>query len=398
MVDDSKLLKAKALTASAGVKIKNAKSSGYKADKASSDAADAAATPGDEAVAAAEKAETLAKEAAKAAADALDVAEAAFEAVKNAGFEPDSKVYKEAAKAVSTATDLKKEADAAVVRATKAVAEAKEAKEEAKPAPAPGGGEEGSPAGSDDEQSDGDSAIPTPGSQAAPGSDPDQKGEDGTEVGPGASAASADKAIKNMPDDKDPAGSVYSRLRLRSPKQTSTSIKLTWKKDSKAVKYVIYGNKCGKTTKPKKLATVKSKTTKTFKKVAGKKLRKGTYYKFIIVALDKNNNVVSTSKLIHVATKGGKVGNFKKVIFRKGIIKKAKNLTPGKKLSITAKAVVQSGKLKVRVHRGLKYESSNKKIATVTSKGVIKAKKKGSCYIYVYTQNGIYRSIKVTVK
>ncbi len=54
--------------------------------------------------------------------------------------------------------------------------------------------------------------------------------------------------------------------------------------------------------------------------------------------------------------------------------------------------------LKVKKHRVLKYESSNKKIATVTSKGVIKAKKKGSCYVYVYTQSGTYKAIKVVVK
>ena len=248
---------------------------------------------------------------------------------------------------------------------------------------------------------------PEPTPAPAPGSDPKQMGKDGTAIGEGASAAAAAKAITTMKNDNDLPGAVYSKLRLRSPKQTTNSIKLRWKKQNKAVKYVIYGNKCGKKNKPKKLATIKNKNTKTFnktfKKVLGKKVKKGTYYKFIVVALDKNNNVVSTSKLIHVATKGGKKGNYKKVTTTKAVINKAKILRPGKKLKIVAKAVPQSSKLKVSNHRptaykGLKYESSNKKIATVTSKGVIKAKKKGRCYVYAYTQNGIYKSIRVVVK
>ena len=229
------------------------------------------------------------------------------------------------------------------------------------------------------------------------GEDPNQMSSDGTAVGPGASAAAADKAITTMKTDKDPKGAVFAKLKMKSSKQTNTSIKLSWTKVSKATKYVIYGNKCGKTTKPKKLATITG-NTKTFKKVVGKKLKKGTYYKFIIVALDKNKNVVSTSKLIHVATRGGKVGNHKSVTVKKAIITKAKKLRKGKSLSLKAKLVLQSKTKKVKKHIGLRYESTNKKIAVVTSKGVIKAKKKGTCYVYAYAQNGVFKKIKVVVK
>lgn len=84
------------------------------------------------------------------------------------------------------------------------------------------------------------------------------------------------------------------------------------KKVSEAKKYVIYGNKCGKTKKMQRI-TVSTGKFKKFTKVLGAKLKKGTYYKFMIVAIDKNNNVVSSTKIIHVATKGGKVGNVGKV-------------------------------------------------------------------------------------
>ncbi|MBQ3369594.1 MAG: Ig-like domain-containing protein [Mogibacterium sp.] len=44
------------------------------------------------------------------------------------------------------------------------------------------------------------------------------------------------------------------------------------------------------------------------------------------------------------------------------------------------------------------YASNKSAIATVSSKGVIKAKKKGTCYVYAYAQNGVYKRIKVVVK
>jgi len=48
----------------------------------------------------------------------------------------------------------------------------------------------------------------------------------------------------------------------------------------------------------------------------------------------------------------------------------------------------------------VKYTSSNKKIATVNQKGVVKAKKKGTCKIFVETTDGskIKKVCKITVK
>lgn len=48
----------------------------------------------------------------------------------------------------------------------------------------------------------------------------------------------------------------------------------------------------------------------------------------------------------------------------------------------------------------MKYTSSNKKIATVNQKGVVKAKKKGTCKIFVETTDGskIKKVCKITVK
>lgn len=57
-----------------------------------------------------------------------------------------------------------------------------------------------------------------------------------------------------------------------------------------------------------------------------------------------------------------------------------------------------SSKKKLPNHRKVSYESTNKKIATVSKKGVIKGKKKGTCYVYVYVENGISNKVKVTVR
>ena len=206
------------------------------------------------------------------------------------------------------------------------------------------------------------------------------------DVGKGTPVASADKFVKNLKNDKDPKGSVFNGLKAKSSKVKKTSIKITWSKVKKAKGYIVYGNKCGK--KYKKIKTVKGTS------YTQKKLKKGTYYKYLIMAYDKNNKILSTSKTLHVATTGGKYGNYKSVKLNKTKI----SLKKGKTYKLKATCKKQSKKLKVKDHRKVKYESTKTKIATVSSSGKIKAKKKGTCYIYAYAQNGVYKKAKVTVK
>jgi hypothetical protein len=215
-------------------------------------------------------------------------------------------------------------------------------------------------------------------------------------VGAGADFTSADKLIKNSKTE-EPKGAAFSKLVARAVKITKKSVTLKWKKASGAEKYVVYANACGTKNKFKKLTTLSSSKTKIkITKLNGKKLKKGTYYKFLVVAVNSENKVVSTACTIHTATKGGKVGNYKTV---KTAAKNNKvTLSLGKTFKLKAKAVPQSKKKKVKVHRAVKYESSNKNIAAVSSKGVITAKKKGTCYVYVYAQSGTYKRIKVIVK
>ena len=100
------------------------------------------------------------------------------------------------------------------------------------------------------------------------------------------------------------------------------------------------------------------------------------------------------------AKKAGKVnitvqvGNYKQVVkitVKKPtmkLVKSSAKLKKGKKVTIKVKAAPVSK---------VTFKSSNKKVATVSSKGVVKAKKKGTATITVKC-NGITRKFKITVK
>lgn len=215
-------------------------------------------------------------------------------------------------------------------------------------------------------------------------------------LGEGAPQEYAHEVLSKYKKETDPTGSSFSKLKLRSVKQAKRSIRLAWNKAG-AVKYVIYGSKCGKTRKLKRLKTTTSRAV-TFKKIAGTRMNAKTYYKFVVVALNKNGRVASISKMIHVATKGSKAkSNHTSVYVSKKIRTKAKKLKKGYKLALKAQAKKGKG-CKVAKHVGLRYQSSNKKIVTVTSGGTIKGIKKGSAIVWVYAQNGKYTTVYVTVK
>ena len=110
---------------------------------------------------------------------------------------------------------------------------------------------------------------------------------------------------------------------------------------------------------------------------------------------------IAISKNVHGVTKGDAnlendktYGNASKITVKNE--KKLKQaIKAGKKIQIKTKVTYLAGKH--TTHRKIAYESSNEAVATVSSTGVIKAKKKGSCYIYVYTQDGLSKKITGTV-
>ena len=109
----------------------------------------------------------------------------------------------------------------------------------------------------------------------------------------------------------------------------------------------------------------------------------------------KDGKVITASKNIHVTTDGGKKGNYKSLKITKP--KNAKlTLKKGRTYNrIKAKEI--RDKLKVSRHRAVSFESTNTKVVKVR-KGKVKAVGKGKATVYAYAQNGVYKTIKVTVK
>lgn len=199
-------------------------------------------------------------------------------------------------------------------------------------------------------------------------------------------SALTEKYVTSIKNDKDVKGSAFGLLQARAIKQTGNSVKLKWNKVSDADGYLVYGAKCGDTYK---LLATTSKTSYT-----QKKLKKGTYYKYLVLAYKDAGGAkvtMAAAKTVHTVTTGGNFGVAKKVDAPAKVTVKVK-----KTFKLKAKEI--KDKLKIKSHRKIKYESSNTAIATVSGSGKIKAKKKGTCYVYAYAQNGIFKKIKVTVK
>ncbi len=211
---------------------------------------------------------------------------------------------------------------------------------------------------------------------------------DAAEMTPVISASMMEAQIIGTMGDQDAQVSGFGLLQAKGTATSSKSVRVSWKHVPGAYRYVVYGNKCGRANHYKKIEEL------TGTGFVQKKLKKGTYYKYLVVAVDGSDRVVALSKTIHVATKGGKVGNPKKVNVNKSTV----TLKKGKTTKIKAKVAAQSSSMKVKKHRAIAYESSNANIATVTKKGVIKAKAKGTCFVYAYAQNGVCKKIRVRVK
>lgn len=184
---------------------------------------------------------------------------------------------------------------------------------------------------------------------------------------------------------------TYNLLSAKTTKITKNTITLKWNKIKDADGYIVFGNKCGSKNRYVAIKTLNSKKA-TFTQ---KKLKKGQYYKYLVIAyklIDGKKITIAASKTVHATTIGGKYGNAKSIKVNKTKL----SLKKGKTFTIKASEVKE--KKKINRHRKIAFESSNKKIATVNSKGKVTAKKKGTCYIYVYAQNGVSKKVKVKVK
>jgi len=197
--------------------------------------------------------------------------------------------------------------------------------------------------------------------------------------------AGADDNIVTVTND-------FFHLRLTA-KAAETSQKLSFTKIHRADGYIIYGSLCGTNNKMVKLADVSGKITS----YNHKGLKITNYYKYYVQAYKIMNGkkvAIATSKVIHSNTTSKTYANPTKVISDTSAV----ILTVGRTQKVTCKVVLPDNKKMDNHTSVIRYETTNKAIATVTKSGKIKAMSKGTCYIYAYAQNGVYKKIKVTVK
>ena len=214
------------------------------------------------------------------------------------------------------------------------------------------------------------------------------------------------------------SGTLYVDGTVKITVKTNASGKVTWKSSNTGVATVANGVVTGKKAGTATITASISGKTATYKVTVknrgisarvdqvyvGKKATvKVTAYGVSGTAKFKSSNTkVATvnSKGVITGKKAGTtkitvtVGKYKEVLTVKvkkpsfSLVKSSANLKKGKKVTIKVKAAPASK---------VTYKSSNTKVATVNSKGVVTAKKKGTAKITVKC-NGITKTFKVTVK
>lgn len=185
--------------------------------------------------------------------------------------------------------------------------------------------------------------------------------------------------------------------------QSGNKINISWGKVQGAKGYDVYVQYCGKTFNAKSLNQVKSgnKTKITVKKVNGKKLNLKKNYKIYVVAYTyqgkKKVNLAKSIAAHIVGRKNTKETNVKAIRLNKSKF----ILKTGRTAIIKGQTILVNSKKKPLSDKHAKtfrYASDNKKIATVSKNGKIKAVAKGKCTVYVYARNGYTKKVQVTVK
>ena len=185
--------------------------------------------------------------------------------------------------------------------------------------------------------------------------------------------------------------------------QTGNKLNISWGKVSGADRYEVYAAYCGKKfgKNPVKIVTGAGVTTAVIKKLDGKKLNLKKNFKVYVVAYKtvsgKKQKLGKTIVAHVIGRKNAAYTNIKAIKLEKSkaTIKKGKTW----RIKATVVLVDSSKKMLPESHAAtFRYASSNKKIATVNKNGKVKAKKKGTCYIWIYAKNGCAKKIKVTVQ
>ncbi len=225
--------------------------------------------------------------------------------------------------------------------------------------------------------------------------------EPGETAAPSAKPSPQLGTATNSPDESGQTGNQIEKRKdlsiflVTGKQKDKNSMRLTWQKYNGASGYEIYWSYCDGERSFKKAGTVKASGKRMF---IHKRCKKDRAYKYYIAAYkmrEGKKKYIAKSPIIHVAMKYEKQTNVKKIS-----LSKAKVTLKGKKsFQIKAEILLWDKKKKPLSHApALRYYSGNRNVAVVNTKGMITAKGKGRCTVYVISNNGLTKKIKVNVK
>lgn len=190
-------------------------------------------------------------------------------------------------------------------------------------------------------------------------------------------------AVAALPVQKTPF------LRVTSKEK---SVTLRWNTVKDADGYMIYGAKCGRNSKYRLLRTVRGNVNSW----THTGLKKATYYKYSVVAyrnINKKKVTIAKTYSMHIATTGKKHAYARNLqVNRTNVV-----LNRRKRTALRAKVIYSSGKIQNHI-AAVRFSSSNSRVATVNSRGIISARNKGTCIIYCYAPNGVRKKVRITVR
>ena len=199
-------------------------------------------------------------------------------------------------------------------------------------------------------------------------------------------------------DQSKLSGKDVYRLKLpiffATGKAKKNSIVVSWRKYPGAAGYDVFWCYCNGSINYKKAGTVKNgKLSMTHKN-----LKSNREYKYFVAAykMVKGRKIyIAKSNEVHVAMKKARTTNaFSIKVNRTTVI-----LKPGKTFRLKCQLTSENRKKKLLSHpSSYRYYTTDSKIATVSQNGVIRAKTKGSCSIYILASNGVYKRVTVKVK
>ena len=177
-------------------------------------------------------------------------------------------------------------------------------------------------------------------------------------------------------------------------KANKNSITLSWKKYAGATGYDVYWSYCDGRINYKKVGTVKSGKLS----MSHKKLKKDHEYKYFVAAykmVEGRKIYIARSNDVHVALKQASTTNAASIKVNRTEIA----LSVGKTFQLKCSLKAEDSRKDLVSHTSpFRYYTTNSKVATVNKDGVIKAKGKGVCTIYILANNGVYKKVTVTVK